>query len=306
MKLRSGKITSPSIIGYKIAKAGETRVVVTLEIPDDAVTNVFRKDIVNVDTAKHRTNKAKVLKIEDETGKQYSSAESFNYGLKSLKYVVDSTLTVNDYDMDLEKVCSTGIHFFLTRRCAELYGLDTIKNGLYERWHDNGQKEYDCMYVNGKRHGLYQSWHTNGQKRSEYIYVNGLYHGLCKTWYTNGQKYMEWMYTRGQRDGLQLMWFMTGQKLEESNYVNGKLNGLHQRWYPNGQMSIESRYVNDILNGLERSWYSDGQKKMECSYTNDKLNGLYQCWYSNGEINVTRVYDNGVWTHANGMRYVNI
>ena len=167
-------MNSSPMIGYKIAKAGETRVVITLEIPDDAVTNMSRKSIVNVDTAKYRTNKAKVLKIEDENGKEYDSAKSFSYDKKSLNYVSNKTIVVDDYDMNLDEVCSSRIHFFLTRRCAELYGLKKIQNGLYQSWYENGQKYMECTYLNGERHGLFQCWHKNGNKWDECMYENGV------------------------------------------------------------------------------------------------------------------------------------
>ena len=165
-------------IGYKIAKAGETRVVVTLEIPEDALTNINRKNVAVKEYAKHRCNKAKVLKIEDEDGNEYTSARSYCYLKKSLEYILNETIVVDDYDMNLDEVCSTGIHFFLDRRCAELYGLDYIENGLYQEWHKNGQKYMECTYLNGKRHGLCQVWYSTGQKSAECNYVNGQKHGL--------------------------------------------------------------------------------------------------------------------------------
>ena len=29
----------------------------------------------------------------------------------------------------------------------------TINHGTYERWHDNGEKEYEAVFVNGKKRG---------------------------------------------------------------------------------------------------------------------------------------------------------
>ena len=278
MKLRSGTDTQPIIgykitkkIGYKIAKAGVTRVVVTLEIPEDAITNMKRKNIVNVKYAKHRTNKAKVLKIEDDTGKEYTSAISFSYGGKSLQYVLNDTIVINDYDMDLESVCSTGIHFFLTRRCAEFYDLSCMTNGLFQMWYDNGQKEVECMYVNGNRHGLYQCWYENGQKWKKCMYINNKEEGLFQCWYETGQKYMEYNSANGKRNGLYQMWHENGQKWEECNYEYGQKHGVFQSWHFNGQKSMECTYVNDRLHGLYQSWLLNGQKWTVSMYEKGKL-----------------------------------
>ena len=151
------------MIGYKIAKNGERRVVVTLEIPSDAPTNMNRSSVVVKDTAKYRANKAKVLKIEDNEGNCYPSATSFNYDKKSLDYKVGEVVEEPSYDKDPEKVYAEGIHYFLNKRVAELFALDEVTNGLFESWHANGRKLEECSYVDGKRNGLYQAWHENGQ-----------------------------------------------------------------------------------------------------------------------------------------------
>lgn len=210
------------MIGYKVAKNGETRVVITLDIPKDALTNQDRRSIVNKDTAKYRTNKVIIRSIKDETDKQYDTANSFCYDKKSLTYIVGQTYTITDYDSESEKVCSTGIHYFLNRRVAELYDLDKIENGLYEAWHENGQKRIECMYMNSKLEGLCKVWYENGQKRVECTYVNSKLEGLCQVWYENGQKRIECTYMNGRKEGLYREWHENGKKSLEYTYVNGK------------------------------------------------------------------------------------
>lgn len=162
------------MIGYKIAKNGDTRVVVTLEIPDDAQTNIGRSSVAMKETAKYRTNKAKVLEISDCDGKQYTIAFSFNYVFKTLTYIVGQVLEDVYYDPDPEKVCAAGIHFFLSRTRAELYGYKYVQNGLFQSWYDNGQKEFEVTYKDGKYHGHFQKWNMNGQLIVKSEYVNGV------------------------------------------------------------------------------------------------------------------------------------
>ena len=187
------------MIGYKIAKNGERRVVVTLEIPSDALTNMNRSTVAVKETAKYRTNKAKVLKIEDNEGNWYSTATSFNYKKKSLEYKIGEVLEEPSYNMDHEIVCAEGIHYFLSRRITELYGLSCIVNGIYEAWYDNGQKWIECSYVDGKICGLLQAWYENGQKWEEYSYVDGKMHGLYQQWNMDGTKIKEETYVYGVR-----------------------------------------------------------------------------------------------------------
>ena len=165
------------MLGYMLEMVGKTRAIITLEIPDDAITNMTRRDIVNAETAHYRTNKAKVLKIQDENGNEYNHAVSFNYGMLH-EYLVDKPIEAIKYDMNMENVCRISMNFFLTRRCAELYGLKSVENGLYQRWYDNGQRAEECMYKNGLRNGLYRRWNANGQKMEQCMYENGEILGL--------------------------------------------------------------------------------------------------------------------------------
>jgi antitoxin component YwqK of YwqJK toxin-antitoxin module len=176
------------MLGYKVAKSFDKRVVITLEIPEDAITNVKRTNIVHAETAKYRTNKAKVIKIEDSDGKTYEEAVSFQYYNGTLTYNLKQGIRCPDFDMNLEKVCSNGIHFFLTKSLAETYGLKTIENGVLTAWHDNGTKYEETPFVNGKINGTYSCWRDNGTLYNECTYVNGKEHGECHHYGIYGNK----------------------------------------------------------------------------------------------------------------------
>jgi hypothetical protein len=247
------------MIGYKLAKnAAGNRVVVTLEIPDDALTNVGRESVVVPETATYRANKARVVKIEDAAGMEHSHATSLIYGKKSLPYTVGETIVEPGYAVDPETICGEGIHFFLTRRVAELYGLNTVENGLFQRWHDNGQKKTEVVCLNGVHHGAYQSWHPNGHKDTEATYVNGKYHGLCQRW---------WCDSTDEELAFYQQW-PDGQKLSEVTYVNGKPHGLFTGWHYNGRKSNETTYVNGIAHGLYQQWNPEGELIKEVPYMN--------------------------------------
>ena len=235
------------MIGYKIAKNMEgNRVVVTLEIPGDALTNMARSSVVVRNTAKHRANKAKVVAIEDASGTPYTTATSFSYDKKSLTYTVGETIEEPSYNPDPEQVCAEGIHYFLTRRVAELYGLEKIENGLFQQWRDNGQKYLEETCVDGKRHGLYQYWGEDGQKLTEATFIDGKLHGLFQSWYDNGQKNAVATYVDGKRHGLLQEWYKNGQKTGEVTYVDGAPHGLYQYWGEDGTLLDEAIYEHGV------------------------------------------------------------
>lgn len=281
------------MIGYKCAIIERIRVIITLEIPDDAITNINRNNVVVKEYAKHRTNIAKVIKIEDQNGKQYDEAISGFYDYKKLIYKVNEIVKVDDYDSNLEKVCLSGIHFFLTRRVAEIYEIYSLENGLYEAWYDNGQKWREYNYVNGKIEGLYQEWHTYGQIARKFTYMNDLLHGLDEEWYESGQKMREYNYVNGKVDGVAQLWYNDGKLHVRCTYINTKIEGLFQKWNSNGQIIVEYNYVDGKPNGLGREWYDNGQISKECMYVNGKEDGLYQLWNEDGKICLKYTYVNG-------------
>ena len=87
-------------------------------------------------------------------------------------------------------------------------------------WYENGQKQYEGIYKDGKEDGLWTEWYKNGQKKSEKTYKDGLEDGLETWWYENGQKSSEWTYKDGEKDGLETWWYENGQKRLEVTYKN--------------------------------------------------------------------------------------
>ena len=46
-------------------------------------------------------------------------------------------------------------------------------NGIYKRYHENGQWNGEVKYIGGKRNGIYKSYNENGQLREEINYIDG-------------------------------------------------------------------------------------------------------------------------------------
>lgn len=210
------------MLGYKAAVAYNIHVVITLEIPEDALTNLERNNVAVKEFAKFRCNKAKVIKIEDENGKEYDEAESYNYPYDKKVYKLNENVCVHTFNNDLDNICSSGIHFFLNKRVAELYGVKYLENGLFESWHDNGNKECQVNYVNAKKEGVYKEWYESGNKYKEIIFNNDKMNGLNIKWHENGVKKYECMYVNGLKNGFEKDWDKYGNLTCINNYTLGK------------------------------------------------------------------------------------
>lgn len=88
--------------------------IVVLEIPADAKRS-------SATTYKCRCNKAKVLRIENLDGTPaYVDSVASDYD-KDFIYKVGETVSVENFDDDRWKECSSGIHFFIDRDLAVIY-----------------------------------------------------------------------------------------------------------------------------------------------------------------------------------------
>ena len=232
-------------------------IVIMKKLPD-TICNESRKGIVDPPHAKFRANKRLVVSIEHTiTGKKIKRIQNTSYEDKQIWYEESKKVSASDYNSDLNKVCTSGIHYFLSRDAAFYWKnaqtSDAGKlNGPYKTWYHNGQKCVEYTYVDGKLDGSHQRWYQNGQKLKEYAYVMGELDGPYKSWYHNGQKEMESAYVMGKSDGPYKAWYQNGQKEIEIAYVMGKLDGPYKTWYSDGQTQIES--------------VSTLQEKLECTY----------------------------------------
>ncbi len=65
-----------------------------------------------------------------------------------------------------------------------------VKNGLYEQWYENGQKEGEYRYLFGKEHGQTTRWHDNGIKAFDCYFENGEpLASQCGMWLYDGSSF---------------------------------------------------------------------------------------------------------------------
>ena len=251
-------------IGYKKCRGGR---IVVLEICGNH--NEEREGIVDKRFAKMRCSKARVIRIYDMHDRSIEYKEAFGIRHKSFRYTVGEVVEpVNDFNKDLNKVCASGIHYFLTEEPAYYMGY-IPKNGTYKEWYENGQMHMKCTFKNGNEDGLYEVWHSNGQMMNRCTCKNGKLDGLYEKWYSNGQ-----IRTR-------------------CTFKNEKKDGLYEGWYANAQIWKRCTYKNGEYDGLCESWYENGQVTNRCTYKNGEKDGLFELWYDNGQILERHIRKNG-------------
>ena len=110
-------MTCPSdgaFIGWKKARTASGLAIVKLQILEDAKRS-------SATGRKCRCDKAEVLSVYDMDGKEIDKA--FSDRNHDFIYTKGAIVIPDSFDDDRWNECSHGIHFFITRKEAEEYGL---------------------------------------------------------------------------------------------------------------------------------------------------------------------------------------
>ncbi len=165
-------------------------------------------------------------------GKQAILSDQPNENYELLKKIVthDSlVLRPNEGLVYLESrpFTGTGINQYARgRQARSIQYLAGKKEGLYQKWFEDGTLSYEAHYRKGKRVGTAKSWWKNGQLRSISRYENGVLHGKQEQWYKSGALFKEMILAMGKEEGMQKAWRENGKIYNNYEAKNGRIFGL--------------------------------------------------------------------------------
>lgn len=99
-----------------------------------------------------------------------------------------------------------------------------VLHGPYARWYDNGQKEYEATFDQGRKVGTAATWHRNGRKWVEEHYVDGEKHGSRLIWNDQGTMTKEEHYVQGGPSGVWRSWNAKGKIRSEQVFDENPVN----------------------------------------------------------------------------------
>jgi len=94
----------------------------------------------------------------------------------------------------------------LRKQLLRLEDGTVVEHGTFERWHDNGKKEYEAVFVQGRKEGTTIRYHKNGRKATEQEYSNGKRHGHSTTWNDSGARVKQEQWENGEPHGTWTIW----------------------------------------------------------------------------------------------------
>jgi len=92
------------------------------------------------------------------------------------------------------------------RQVIRLADGTTVDDGPFERWYIDGTKEYEAVFVRGKKEGTTLRYHRNGRIASREAYHDGTRNGPSVSWNDKGEKVKEEYWADGRPDGTWTVW----------------------------------------------------------------------------------------------------
>ena len=133
------------------------------------------------------------------------------------------------------------------------------KDGVEQRWYENGQLESRRIYRAGPPVGTWSEYHENGNQRSEIIFDPDGGQTLARWWHPNGRRSAQGPMRDGGREGRWTYWHQGGQQVEEQgDYQLGLRVGLWRAWWPDGTPRFEGEYQASRRVGEWRLWDRQG------------------------------------------------
>uniref|UniRef100_A0A6C0EFR1 Uncharacterized protein n=1 Tax=viral metagenome TaxID=1070528 RepID=A0A6C0EFR1_9ZZZZ len=152
--------------------------------------------------------------------------------------------------------------------------IDGVINGKHKQYNRNGKVEYECDYVNDKKHGNEFAYYYNKKKNKTIItlevnYVMDLPNGTIIKRHKNGVTKLRGVYVNGLKDGIWTEWHDNHEKKSEREYSNGKKIGKLFQWYKNKLPKLEVTFKDGHALRDYIQWTKDGKRK-ELTFTRSK------------------------------------
>ena len=133
--------------------------------------------------------------------------------------------------------------------CIKSVIKDSILDGRYLEFYDNGNKKYDILYKNGKRYGLETTFFRNGNRRSKGSFIEDKPNGYVFWYYESGKLNYRTFWYNGTQIYDAYFYYPDG-KIEAYNFKDFFGNTIYAMAYDkNGKithdkgLSISSEYI---------------------------------------------------------------
>lgn len=192
---------------------------------------------------------------------------------------------------------------------SEHFELNKVKHGVSKTYTNNGQLEWKCNYVNGRKNGTEAYYYPeSGTLKSTTEYRDDIKHGLCQRFATDGRPIGESHWDDGKRSGRNIEWYTVdgpdGQPriCNLEHHLNGEKHGIAMKWAFNGKLTMYGVYNNGQRNGRFCAWFEETGALRLKEYFIDGIRDGRSVEYYDSKINNQR-NPKEISYYRHGMRY---
>ena len=162
--------------------------------------------------------------------------------------------------------------------------LNDVEDGLWIKYHDNGQVRELLNYNQGQLDGIRIVISNKGKLLEQEFFILGDYHGRQIYFHDNGKLRSEEFFYFGERHGLFSKYYRNGKKQEAISYLNNEKNGFSRWYFDNEQLSVQYSYNEGLIVDTVFTFYKTGELKSKSIYSLNELNGEKIIFYPSGVV----------------------
>ncbi|MEM9325228.1 MAG: toxin-antitoxin system YwqK family antitoxin [Bacteroidota bacterium] len=242
------------------------------------------------------------------------------FGLITLQLVGQTFQTTKYYDDEKQEV----------QEIIEFRSYDSIPNGSYKSFYQNGNLKIEGNYRNGVPEGLWRYYFESGRKRTEGYYReaiqqgkwryyfesgqlkatgpldNGKKTGYWTNYYENGNEKSSGSYFKDLKEGIWNYFFEDGSSKAQAYYEAG--NGSYKQYYPSGSIKMQGYNAQGVSEGTWEYYFETGELQAIGGFQKGLRHGQWEFYHRNGNVSASGKYENGkktgLWTyyHENGQK----
>ncbi len=166
-----------------------------------------------------------------------------------------------------------------------------LRHGRFESWREDGSKEAQGHYQQGKKNGSWTFYFPNGSAREQGAFAHGEKNGPWKHWLENGELAAQGSYLSDLAEGVWVYF-------DPSGAVDSELTGVYENgqrissWFEKGIRSgtlnsgikQQAEYSHGLRNGRAVSTYPSGEPQAEGNYENGLRTGPWTFWNRDGQV----------------------
>lgn len=217
-----------------------------------------------------------------KTGKPWMNIE-YDYGKIQSPDAAACEELGGEYALDIEnRALGCGL-CYVNRQSP--YQPNRMREGRWQWWNENGEREAVGSYRFGKMHGAWEYHYPNGGVMLRGNYEMGKKSGIWEGYYDNGFHKFSGEYRDGLESGKWRTYDAKTRKVSaEGAFDRGKRTGVWIYFYASGKVRESGRFEDGMETGVWTQYYESGKKRGEGVYETGAREGLWQWWREDGSL----------------------